>query len=71
MKGILDEIKSYYYNSIEYNARFVEPIVKQELSKVNLIMEGILKQTAAIENVIIRRPNRSNEEEEVEEFVRR
>jgi len=61
---ILDEIKSYYYNSIQYNTKFVEPIVRQELVKVNLIMEGILKQTASMENVVIRRSNRYNEDEE-------
>ena len=39
---ILEEIKSYYYNSLNYNARFVEPVIKKELAKVNNIMKGIL-----------------------------
>jgi len=57
---ILDEIKVYYYNSIQYNTKFVEPVVKQELSKVNHVMENLLRQ-AAFEPILVRRPSKMSE----------
>lgn len=58
--GMMDEIKSYYYNSLEYNTRFVEPVVRQELMKVNHVMEKILKQEAA---ALIQRPLKDDQED--------
>jgi|SRR3990170_2774093 len=41
--NVLDEIRSYYYNSIEYNKLFLEPAIKNELAKVNHIMKNMIR----------------------------
>jgi hypothetical protein len=41
LTDVLDEIRSYYYNSLEYNKRFVEPLVQAEIVKV---MSAVLQQ---------------------------
>ena len=56
--GILDEIKSYYYNSLKYNAKFVEPVVKKELAKVNEVMQTIMDQEHDFESSIVKKPSR-------------
>jgi hypothetical protein len=44
LTDVLDEIRSYYYNSLEYNKRFVEPLVQAEIVKVNEVMSAVLQQ---------------------------
>lgn len=50
---ILEEIKNYYYNSIKYNARFVEPVIKRELIKVNGNMQDMLENSGMGEDELI------------------
>jgi hypothetical protein len=40
---VLPEIKKYYYNSVEFNNRFSEPVIRKEISRINNLMEGMLK----------------------------
>jgi hypothetical protein len=46
LTDVIDEIRSYYYNSLEYNRRFVEPLVHAEITKVNAVMETVLAHHA-------------------------
>lgn len=48
LTDVIDEISSYYYNSLEYNRRFVEPLVHAEITKVNEVMETVLAQHADV-----------------------
>lgn len=67
--NILDEIKSYYYNSIEYNSKFVEPVIRQELSKVNKVMENILRAASLpLDETIIHRSSKMEEKEGDDDF---
>lgn len=40
---VLPEIRKYYYNSVEFNNRFTESIIRREISRINSLMEGMLK----------------------------
>jgi hypothetical protein len=40
--NVLDEIKRYYYNSLEFNEKYSEPSIKKEISRINDMMETML-----------------------------
>ena len=42
LTDVMEEIKSYYKNSVDYSTKVIEPIVKREIMKVNNMMEQIL-----------------------------
>ena len=44
--SVLKEIESYYRNSIEYNSKFVDPLVENELVKVNQALMSRLQDDA-------------------------
>jgi hypothetical protein len=68
--NILDEIKKYYYNSLEYNTLFVEPSVLNEISKVNQMMERMIKDAEATsEDKVIHFPSKMSEEDQDDRFL--
>lgn len=68
---VVDEIKDYYYTSVLYNAQFIEPIVKNQLSRANEMMISILRdQAMGSEDVLYNRPSKMMKENKPDDGIR-
>lgn len=68
--NILDEIKNYYYNSLEYNNKFIEPTILREITKVNDMMQNMLIEAEMTsEDKVIHFPSKMNEKDQLDRFL--
>lgn len=70
MTTVLNEFQTYYFNSIEYNSRFVEPQVLDQIAYVNEVMESALTDPNETFDEMIKTAIKSTAEEKGQDAIR-